>query len=461
VENNLDLEVKIISAMFQFENCQKEALNYLKDTDFVNDKNKIIFNAIKGIVNDKKIVDLTTIIEFLNKNNQWEKIESINYLQFFFENYIEEGNVFSYIKLLCERTMKRNLSEILNSTRINLFSNTNIFEVISLLEKNLVNLKSERVFSDNLLPIKDGIYQIFTNLKSFQEKKINNLGVASGIDELDKITGGFQKGDFIVLAGRPSIGKTALALNFLFNASSINSQNGFFNEKEIVVIFSLEISREQVMQRILASKSETELNIIRGLKLKMITNVLLKNLEKNIFELEKSNIFIDDTSGLKIQDLETKLLRLTREGKIIKFVVIDYLQLLIENKEYKTKQEEVASISKKLKNLARDLQIPILCLSQLSRNVEKRENKKPIMSDLRESGAIEQDADLILFLFRESYYNLNQDQNQDKKFKYEEEMELIIAKHRHGEIADIKLIFSKKYNKFFNFKEKEYDFKNN
>ena len=258
-------------------------------------------------------------------------------------------------------------------------------------------------------------------------------GIPSGIDELDRRTNGLQKGDFIIIAARPSIGKTALALHIM--TESLKNTNG------TAAFFSLEMGAEQLMMRILAADSGIEHDKLKKLQLSDKDWIKLDSSENR---LKKLNIYIDDTSGAKLADIQTKAHKLKIERPDLNMIIIDYIGLITTGKKgNQDRQQEVSEISRGIKALARDLKVPIICLSQLSRFVERRQSKVPVLSDLRESGSIEQDADLVMLLYREDYYDpTKQDQDGNS------EIDVIIAKHRNGEVGSFKLNFAKKYGRF-------------
>ena len=284
----------------------------------------------------------------------------------------------------------------------------------------------------------------FQNVKSVIQKVTDRLvmlqkadgkisGVKTGYYDLDKLTSGFQKGDLIILAARPSVGKTAFALNVAYNVS--------YKSDEAVAIFSLEMPAEQLIQRIICSAGSLKAESLRS-------GSILKESSERYYaaadKVSKCNLYIDDTPGIRVGEIAAKCRRLKREQGL-KMIVIDYLQLISgPANSRESRQQEVSDISRQLKMIARELEVPVLALSQLSRSVEKRDNKRPVLSDLRESGAIEQDADIVSFIHREDY------QDPKKEAETQGATDIIIAKHRNGALADIRLVFLKQFSKFAN-----------
>jgi replicative DNA helicase len=394
-----------------------------------------IYKAIIFMYKKKVSIDIFTLTTFLQDNGLLEKIGGIKVLIELINQipnlvYLEE-----YIRLVKDKFIRRSLIklgyEAINSGYI---TNIPLENILNDFENQLFNLtneiKAQKLFSSAEL--------LNTILLELKKKSLNPIlpGLASGFYDLDSLTQGFQKSDLIIIAGRPSMGKTALCLNIALNVIK--------NSKLPVLIFSLEMSKEQIMYRLVAM--ETNISQMRLKSGKIYQNDWIK-LNKIIKILSKLPFFIDDTSDLSIQDIRSKIKTLVFEQTQIGLIIIDYLQLMQNSKlKMENRVQELSVITRSLKNLAREFNIPIIALSQLSRNVENRIDKRPILSDLRESGSIEQDADLVLMLYRTKYYNSNQTNEQTSYLT-----ELIIAKHRNGPIGSIKLKFDEKRTKFLNF----------
>jgi replicative DNA helicase len=393
-----------------------------------------IYKAIIFMYKKKVSIDIFTLTTFLQDNGLLEKIGGIKVLIELINQipnlvYLEE-----YLRLVKDKFIRRSLIklgyEAINSGYI---TNIPLENILNDFENQLFNLTNEikapKLFSSSEL--------LNTILLELKKKSLNPIlpGLPSGFYDLDSFTQGFQKSDLIIIAGRPSMGKTALCLNIALNVIK--------NSKLPVLIFSLEMSKEQIMYRLLAM--ETNISQMRLKSGKIYENDWLK-LNKIIKILSKLPFFIDDTPDLAIQDIRSKIKTLVFEQTQIGLVIIDYLQLMQNSKlKIENRVQELSVITRSLKNIAREFNIPIIALSQLSRNVENRIDKRPILSDLRESGSIEQDADLVLMLYRTKYYNSNQINEQTSYLT-----ELIIAKHRNGPIGSIKLKFDEKRTKFLN-----------
>ena len=392
-----------------------------------------IYKAIILMYQNKIHIDIVTLVNFLQENGLLNKVGGIQILIELISQipnliYFEE-----YIRLIKDKFFRRCLIklgyEAINSGYI---TNMTLEEILTEFEQKVFNLttetKTQKIFNSA-----EVLNEIFSDLK---EKFLNRnlIGLKSGFYDLDSIIQGFQKSDLIILAGRPSMGKTALSLNILINVIQ--------QSKLPVLFFSLEMSKEQIMYRLLAM--ETNINQMRLRNGKLSQNDWIK-INKMVPILSKIPLFIDDTSDLSIQNIRSKIKTVLFEQNQIGLVIIDYLQLM-QNSRLKTENraQELSQITRSLKILAKEFNVPIIALSQLSRNVENRVEKKPVLSDLRESGSIEQDADLVLMLYKKESSNLNQIN----------EIDLIIAKQRNGPIGSVTLNFNTKNNKFMDLTSK-------
>jgi replicative DNA helicase len=394
-----------------------------------------IYKAIMFMYNRGLPIDILTLITFLQDNGILEKIGGIKVLIELISQvpnlvYLEE-----YIRLIKDKFLRRKLIklgyEIINSGYI---TNISVENILNNFETKLFNLITE-IKTQELFSSAELLNNIFLELK---ENSLNPTltGLSSGFSDLDLLTQGFQKSDLIILAGRPSMGKTALGLNIALHVIK--------ESKLPVLFFSLEMSKEQIMYRLLSI--ETNINQARLKSGKLYQDDWVK-LTKIIKIMSKIPFFIDDTPNLSIQDIQSKIKTILFEQTQIGVIIIDYLQLMQNPKsKLENRVQELSIITRALKNLARQFNLPIITLSQLSRNVEMRIDKKPILSDLRESGSIEQDADLVLMLYKNKNLLLSQNEIQDYSLT-----ELIIAKQRNGPTGSIKLKFDQKKTKFFNF----------
>ena len=402
-----------------------------------------IYKAITFMYKNNLPIDILTLITFLQDNGLLQKIGGLKVLIELLSQipnliYLEE-----YLRLVKDKYIRRSLIklgyETINSSYITSLPLENI---LNDLENKLFSLTSE-IKPQKLSSSAELLNDIFFELKTKSlDPKLS--GIASGFYDLDSLTQGFQKSDLIIIAGRPSMGKTALGLNIASNIIK--------SSKLPVLFFSLEMSKEQIMYRLLAM--ETNLN-----QMKLKTGKLSKNdwlkLNKIIKILAKFPFFIDDTFDLSIQDIRSKIKTLIFEQNQIGLIIIDYIQLM-QNSKLKTanRVQELSQITRSLKTIAREFNVPIIGLSQLSRNVENRIDKKPILSDLRESGSIEQDADLVLMLYQNKLQTPTQNNNPED-IKNNNIVEIIIAKHRNGPIGNVKLKFDEQHTKFYNLEMEE------
>ena len=393
-----------------------------------------IYKAILYITRTKEIeVDITTVSTYLQDNGLLKEIGGMPFLISLIKQVPDLVNIEAYISLLQDKYLRRTLIklgyQIVNSGYITSIS---LEKIIHDLEIEVFNLTRQNG-TNEISTSAELLSSVFQNLKEKSNTKILP-GISSGFYDLDALTQGFQNSDLIILAGRPSMGKTAFCLNI--------GTNILKKEKLPVVLFSLEMSKEQLIYRLLAG--ETQINNMR-LKSANIKQFEWEILNSTIKRFSQLPLFIDDTSNITVIDIKTKIKNILREYKKLGIVIIDYLQLMenqIFNNKNTNRVQELSQITRALKNISREFNIPIIVLSQLSRNVENRINKRPILSDLRESGSIEQDADLVLMLYRDDYYNL---QTEEPNIT-----EIIIAKHRNGPIGTSKLKFNPEYTKFEN-----------
>ena len=394
-----------------------------------------IYKAIIFMYKNELTIDILTLITFLQDNGLLEKIGGIKVLIELINQvpnlvYLEE-----YLRLIKDKFFRRKLIklgyEIINSGYI---TNLSLENIINDFENQLFNLVTE-IKTQKLFSSAELLNNVFSELK---EKSLNPTlaGLSSGFHDLDLLTQGFQKSDLIIIAGRPSMGKTALGLNIALN---------IIRESKLpILFFSLEMSKEQIMYRLLSI--ETNISQTRLKSGKLYQDDWVK-LNKIIKIMSKIPFFIDDTPNLSIQDIQAKIKTILFEQGQIDLVIIDYLQLMQSPKsKMENRVQELSLITRALKNLARQFNIPIIALSQLSRNVENRIDKKPILSDLRESGSIEQDADLVLMLYKNKDFNIKQTKTQNYYLT-----ELIIAKQRNGPLGNVKLKFDPNKTKFLNF----------
>ena len=435
--HNFLAEKIILSTLLISRNAIEITLKRIPVEAFYFKNHQEIYKSIIFLHQSKNSVDILTLMSFLKDQGLLEEIGGMEVLTGLINQvpnlvYFEE-----YIKLIQDKFLRRLLIQLgyktINSSYTTSIPLEDIFEN---LERHLFRLTNQRQ-NFEILSSAELLSNIFLELK---DRSLNPKlpGLASGFYDLDSITQGFQKSDLIIVAGRPAMGKTALCLNIAINILKLY--------KYPVLFFSLEMSKEQLAYRLVSNEIEIQNTRLKKGQLDENDWVKLTQAIKYFSELP---LFIDDTSNLSIQDIKLKTQRIFFEQKMIGLIIIDYLQLVESYDTFSDNRvEELSKITRGLKNIAREFKVPIIALSQLSRNVENRFNKRPILSDLKESGSIEQDADLVLMLYRESYYNY-------KEISRENDItELIIAKHRNGSVGTIELNFDAKITKFRNYIEK-------
>ena len=408
------------------------AIEVLNENDFYREDNKLIFVAIVSLFNRGEPIDIITVKSELESMGKFDNVGGIEYLAELPDKVPTTANVQKYIKIVEEKSTIRALIKTANEI-IDLGYDTteNVDDIIEGAEKKIfdtIQNKSQKSYS----PLKDVLVDSFTQLEELYNRKQHITGVPSGFTALDYKTAGFHGSELILIAARPAMGKSAFALNIAtYAATKANIP---------VVIFSLEMSKEQMTNRILCSEAMVDSNKVRTGKLEEED---WGKLAETIGPLSEADIYIDDTPGISITEIRSKCRKLKME-KNIGMVVIDYLQLIqASSRRNGTREQEISEISRSLKVLAKELNVPVIALSQLSRSVEQRPDHRPMLADLRESGAIEQDADLVMFLYRDEYYN---PESTDKKGL----AEVILAKHRGGSTGTVELVWMGEYTKFGN-----------
>ena len=380
--------------------------------------------------------------EELNKTNQLDDIGGISYIAELASAVPTAANVVYYAKIVHEKSVTRRL--IKTATEIVTKSYAGDEDVSDLLdeaERSILNV-SEDQNQEGFKDIKDVLKGTFEEIDRLSQQESTVTGLSTGYPELDKMTTGLHSDELVILAARPAVGKTAFALNI--------AQNVGTKTDKTVALFSLEMSAESLVNRMLCAEGSINANHLRTGQL---DEEEWRNLVVAMGSLSKTSIFIDDTAGIKVAEIRAKCRRLAKEKGNLGLIVIDYLQL-IEGTNHENRQQEVSEISRQLKKLAKELSCPVIALSQLSRGVEQRQDKRPVLSDIRESGSIEQDADIVAFLYRDDYYerdNDDEDSPQDPRDNEDEnvgEVEVIIEKNRSGPRGTVKLLFVKSYNKF-------------
>ncbi|MBI4981745.1 MAG: replicative DNA helicase [Candidatus Omnitrophica bacterium] len=427
---NLEAEMAVLGSMLLDDEAISVALEHLEKSSFYKDSHRKIFESILELFNNNKAVDLITLTEALKKSAILDEVGGAGYLASLVNVVPTAANINHYVKIVKEKNILRSL--INNATRIVSLcydSDGNIDEVVDSAEKFIFEV-SDRRTQGTYFSLKDIVKDSIDTIDKLYQKKAHVTGVPTGYIDFDIKTAGLQPSDLIIVAGRPSMGKSALALGIAEYAG--------VTEKIPVAIFSLEMSKEQLCQRLLCSHARVDAHKVR-------TGYLATSdwprLTAAAGKLSEAPIFIDDTPGISVMELRAKARRLKAQHDV-KLIILDYLQLMRGSNNIESRQQEISEISRSLKALARELNVPVIAISQLSRAVESRNDHRPQLSDLRESGAIEQDADVVVLILREEYYMPTPD-NQGIA-------EAIIAKQRNGPVGSVKLAFIKEITRFEN-----------
>ena len=436
--NNLEAEQSVLGACFLSKYALQKACETLTPDSFYNEKNGKIFAAMNALVDEKTPIDITTITSYLKNNKQLTEVGGVEYLTEVLNFVPTASNIDYYIKNVEDTYILRNLIETATDIASDGYrTDESVNEILDNSEKKILNIVKNRRTSE-FRSIKDILKKTQEDLEKLSESTGEVTGLSTGFYDLDRITTGLHENELIIIAARPAMGKTAFALNLATHIA--------MSQDKSVALFNLEMSAEQLAQRIISSLGQLE-----GYKLRTgnLMNNDWKRVNEAVSQLATTNMVIDDTPGITIGEIRAKCRRLASSENGLSVVIVDYLQLISGGKNYgANRQQEVSDISRSLKTLAMELGVPVIALSQLSRSVESREDKRPLMSDLRESGSIEQDADIVAFLYRDDYYNKESRTEDNNSIS-----ELIIGKHRNGPTATIELIFKKNTSKFLNLKK--------
>lgn len=432
--HSLEAEQSILGSIMLDKNALETAVNKLKNEYFYFEANREIFEAAKSLTLKNHPVDLLTITEELKKRKTIDQIGGIEYLVGLSDNIATTRNTEAYCNIVEEKAIIRELimaAEEIKNKGLDHASESKA--LIELAESRIFSISQSRQHRD-FSHMRDIVLDVFNLLEDRANSESDMTGLTTGFREIDMMTSGLQRSDFILIAARPSMGKTALALNMALNAS--------IKAKAKVAIYSLEMSKEQLVQRIISMESLVESNKLRTGRLDA------EDWERITYAsgvISDAEIYIDDTPGITLFEIASKCRRLkTQKG--LDLIIVDYLQLM-EGHGGESRQQEISNISRGLKGLAREMDCPVLTLSQLSRAPEQRQNHRPILSDLRESGAIEQDADIVMFLYRDEYYR-DKEGLEEENYQKKGIAEVIIAKHRNGPVGTVELTWVDRFTKF-------------
>ena len=435
--HDIEAEQAVIGSMLTDKDAVMAAVEKLKADSFYREDNKLIFEAIVNLYGRSEPVDLVTVKDELSSMGDFEKVGGFEYLAVLPDKVPTTANVQKYIKIVEEKSVLRNLIKTANEIiELGYNPTEDVEDIMDGAEKKIFDIMQSKN-TKSYTPIKDVLVESFTNLEKLYNQKQHVTGVPTQFYDLDDKTAGLHGSELILVAARPAMGKTAFALNIATNAA--------LRANVPVAIFSLEMSKDQLVNRMLCSEAMVDSNKVRTGKL---DEEDWTKLAEAIGPLSEAGVYIDDTPGISVMEIRTKCRKLKME-KNIGLVVIDYLQLISgSNKRNGSREQEISEISRSLKVLAKELNVPVIALSQLSRAVEQRDDHRPMLSDLRESGAIEQDADIVMFLYRDDYYN--------KESAEKDIAEVIIAKQRGGSTGTVKLYWMGNYTKFVNI-ERRFD----
>ena len=427
---DIEAEQAVIGSMLTDQDAVVAAIETLKPEDFYREDNKLIYSAILNIYNRAEPIDIITLKAELSSMGKLDNVGGLEYIVGLPDKVPTTANVDRYIKIVEEKSMLRNLIKTANEILSMGYDQTeDVEDVMDLAEKKIFDVMQKKS-KTGYTSIKDVLVESFTKLEELYNQKQHVTGVPTGFIDLDRMTAGLHGSEFILIAARPAMGKSAFALNIATYAAT--------RANVPVAIFSLEMSKEQVGNRILCSEALVDSNNVRTGDL---NDEELSKLAETSGELSQAPIYIDDTAGITITEMRARCRKLKLE-KNIGLVVVDYLQLIQGSGKTSGREQEIAEISRSIKILAKEPEIPVIALSQLSRAVEARDDHRPMLSDLRESGSIEQDADIVMFLYRDDYYN---EDSPEKNVA-----EVIIAKQRAGSTGTVKLAWIGNYTKFAN-----------
>ena len=433
--HDIQAEQSVLGAMFMSTKALRKCTESLFKENFYLDSHSKIFEVIKDLAENDRPIDMTIVVSELEKRKILNQVGGIEYITELTSIVPSAANADEYIRIVIENAVKRRLIETALKIETDSYNwSDSLDELLDKSEKELMEIGKTRNASE-FQSIQDVLMKTQASLEKLSQSKGEITGLATGFHYLDKITSGLHQNELIIIAARPAMGKTAFALNI---ATNIAMDSG-----KTVALFNLEMPAEQLAMRMLASVGQIN---SRKLTSGNLENNDWKRVNEAISRLAETKIYIDDTPGISIGEIRAKSRRLHAEGNL-GIIVIDYLQLISVNSKYSgNRQQEIAEISRSLKTLAMELNVPIIALAQLSRSVDSRDDKKPILSDLRESGSIEQDADIVAFLYREDYYDPTKaiDENTSKS-------EFIIRKHRNGPTTTVNLIFKRDKSTFVNF----------
>ena len=428
--NSLEAEQSVIGSMIMDKDAIVTVMEMLSQEDFYHQQYGLLFQAMVELYNAGQPVDLVTLQNKLRSMNVPSEVSSLEFIRDLLTAIPTSANVKYYAQIVKDKAVLRRLIKITEEIENQCYADTGELEdILADTERNVFGLLQNRSGGD-YVPIKEIVLNALEKIELASKTQGNVTGIPTGFVDLDYKMSGLQPSDFILVAARPSMGKTAFVLNI--------AQYVAFHEDMATAVFSLEMSKEQLVNRLFSLESRVDAQVLRSGNL---ADTDWEKLIEGAGVIGNSHLIIDDTPGISISELRSKCRKFKLEHDL-KLIIIDYLQLMSGNGRSESRQQEISEISRSLKGLARELNVPVIALSQLSRAVEQRPDHRPMLSDLRESGAIEQDADVVMFLYRDDYYNKDTD--------LKNIAEIIIAKQRNGPIGTINLVWLPQYTKFAN-----------
>ncbi|MEN3042781.1 MAG: replicative DNA helicase [Fervidobacterium sp.] len=434
VPANIEAEQALIGSIFIEPERLDNIISIVSSMDFYDQRHRYIFSVIEQLHDEGLPIDIISVCDRLKDHGLLEKVGGELYVAQLADNVPTSAHAEVYAQIVRDKSILRELIAAGSQIVQNAYSDSDVDEILDEAERLIFRIAESKA-TKTYVDVKSALTEVFEHLEDLRSKHLKGLsglvtGIPTGFKKLDEMTSGFHKSDLIIIAARPSVGKTAFALNIAKNMSTIGEAS--------VGIFSLEMSREQLIQRLLCMESLVDLQKVRR---GWLSDDEWKRLMQGASKLMKANIVVDDESNLEPRVLRAKARRMKKEYNV-DAIFIDYLQLMNLGDRRDSRQQEISEISRSLKLLARELDISIIALSQLSRAVEQREDKRPRLSDLRESGAIEQDADVVIFLYRDEYYK-------KQHIDLPHETEIIIGKQRNGPIGTVTLMFNPSFTNFF------------
>ncbi len=434
---NLEAEMSVLGVAFLDDKLISKIVEEVNEDMFYDDRNKKLFQAIKSLHEQSIAIDVTTVSDELDKTKNFSAVGGIEYLTEVIDSVATAANLDYYINIIKEKAIVRNLINTATDIVTEAYEEEdNVTSLLDTAEKNILDVVRSRQTSE-FVPISEALRSAQEQLEYLAQNKSTISGLETGFIDLDKATSGLHEGEMIVIAARPGMGKTAFALNIATHAA--------MTTKKAIAIFNLEMSKEQLVNRMLSA-----LGGIEGKKLQngQMMQTDWKKYNEAMSQLADTNMYIEDNAGITSSDIRAKCRCLASKPEGLGLVIIDYLQLLtLGGKRPDSRQQEVSDISRSIKTMAMELKVPVIALAQLSRNAEKRENNEPMLADLRESGSIEQDADIVMFINRKDYYKAKEQLGKNDNA----ETDIIIAKHRKGGTGKFTVLFEPTMMNFKNY----------